>query len=47
MMPILYFVAIAAINNIDLSRIIVEKDKKAAVKYHHRTNLEAFIAERT
>ena len=40
-----YIVAIAAINNIDLSRIIVEKDKKAAVKYQHRTNLEAFIAE--
>ena len=42
-----YIVAIAAINNIDLSCIILEKDKKAAVKYHHRTNLEAFIAENT
>lgn len=41
-----YIVAIAAINNIDLQRIILEKDKKAAVKYHHRTNLESFITER-
>lgn len=41
-----YIVAIAAINNIDLPRIIIEKDKKAAVKYHHRTDLETFIAER-
>ena len=40
-----YIVAIAAINNIDLSRIILEKDKKAAVKYNHRTNLEAFLAD--
>ena len=41
-----YIVAIAAINRIDLSRIIFEKDKKAAVKYHHRTNLETFVVER-
>ena len=38
-----YIVAIAAINDIDLSRIIVEKDRKAAVKYHHTTNLETFL----
>ena len=29
-----YIVAIAAINNIDLSRIIVEKDKRAAALLH-------------
>ena len=40
-----YIVAIAAINNIDLSGIIIEKDKKAAVKYHHRTNLEEFLTK--
>ncbi len=39
-----YIVAIAAINKIDLPRTIIEKDRKAAVKYHHRTNLETFIA---
>ena len=39
-----YIIAIAAINNIDLSRIIVEKDRKASVKYNHRVNLEAFLA---
>lgn len=41
-----YIVAIAAINNIDLTRIIIEKDKKASVKYHHRTNLEAFLKDK-
>lgn len=39
-----YIVAIAALNNIDLSRIILEKDKKAAVKYHHAVNLEQFLS---
>ena len=39
-----YIVAIAAINDIDLTRIMIEKDKKAAVKYNHAINLEEFIA---
>ncbi len=39
-----YIVAIAAINNIDLSSVILEKDKKASVKYNHSTNLETFIS---
>lgn len=38
-----YIVAIAAINNIDLSEIIIEKDKKASVKYNHDIDLETFI----
>ena len=38
-----YIVAIAAINDIDLSEIILEKDKKASVKYNHDINLETFI----
>ncbi len=38
-----YIVAIAAINDIDLNTIILEKDKKASLKYHHNTNLEKFI----
>ena len=41
-----YIVAIAAINGIDLAKIIIEKDKLASVKYHHRTNLENFLCER-
>lgn len=41
-----YIIAIAAINNIDLSRIIVEKDRKASVKYHHAVNLETFLSNR-
>ena len=41
-----YIIAIAAINDIDLTRIILEKDKKAAVKYNHKTNLETFLENR-
>ena len=40
-----YIVAIAAINEIDLSAIMLEKDKRASVKYNHNTNLETFISE--
>jgi len=38
-----YIVAIAAINNIDLTGTIIDKDKRAAVKYHHARDLEAFL----
>ena len=38
-----YIVAIAAINNIDLTNLVIEKDKKASVKYNHKINLETFI----
>ena len=38
-----YIVAIAALNDIDLERIMLEKDKKASVKYHHDINLEQFL----
>ena len=41
-----YIVAIAAINNIDLSRAILEKDKKAAAKYNHTMNLEQFLSNK-
>lgn len=39
-----YIVAIAALNDIDLSRILVEKDRKAAIKYNHTVNFEEFLA---
>lgn len=39
-----YIVAIAALNDIDLSRILVEKDRKASVKYNHKVNLEQFLS---
>ena len=39
-----YVVAIAAINDIDLQKIILEKDRRAAVKYHRDTNLETYLA---
>lgn len=38
-----YIVAIAAINNIDLTKTIIEKDKKASIKYNHAVNLETFL----
>lgn len=38
-----YTVAIAAINNIDLCKTIIEKDAKAAIKYNHAINLKAFM----
>ena len=39
-----YIVAIAALNDIDLNKVILEKDKRAAIKYNHKINLEDFIA---
>ena len=41
-----YIVAIAALNDIDLSKLMIEKDKKASVKYNHTINLEQFILNR-
>lgn len=38
-----YVVAIAAINDIDLPKAVIEKDKKAAEKYHRTTSLEAYM----
>lgn len=38
-----YTIAIAAINNIDLTNIILEKDKIASIKYNHDINLEQFL----
>ena len=41
-----YAVAIASLNEIDLNDVILEKDKMASIKYHHRVNLEQFLANR-
>ena len=40
-----YAIAIAALNDLDMNQIIIEKDKAASVKYNHRTNLEQFIVD--
>ncbi len=40
-----YTAAIAAVNGIDLSETILEKDRKAAVKYHHDVNLHDFLTK--
>ena len=41
-----YAVAIASLNQIDLNDVMLEKDKKASIKYHHERNLEQFLLER-
>ena len=41
-----YILAIAALNGIDMERIILEKDKKASIKYNHTINLEQFLSGR-
>ena len=41
-----YAFAIAALNKIDLNDVILEKDKKASIKYHHERSLEQFLSER-
>lgn len=38
-----YTVAITAINHIDLTKSIFDKDKKAAIKYQHERDLEGFL----
>lgn len=40
-----YVVAIAALNGLDMNQFIIEKDRVASVKYHHKMNLEQFIIE--
>ncbi len=41
-----YTIAIAALNGLDMTDIIIKKDKVASIKYDHRTNLEQFILEK-
>ena len=41
-----YAFAIASLNQINLNDVILEKDKKASIKYHHERNLEQFMSER-
>ena len=38
-----YAFAIAALNHIDLNDVIIEKDRKASIKYNHTENLEQFL----
>ena len=40
-----YAFAIASLNQIDLNNAIVEKDKKASIKYNHNTNLEQYLTK--
>lgn len=41
-----YAFAIASLNHIDLNDVILEKDKLASIKYHHKINLEQFLKNR-
>ena len=38
-----YTFAIASLNDIDLNDAILEKDRKASIKYNHSVNLEQFL----
>ena len=38
-----YVIAIAAVDGIDLTSAILEKDKRGSAKYNHDINLEQFI----
>ena len=38
-----YAFAIASLNEINLNDMILEKDKKASIKYNHKQNLEQFM----
>ena len=38
-----YIIAIAAVDGIDLTSAILEKDKRGSAKYNHDINLEQFI----
>ena len=40
-----YVVAIAAVHDLDISTVILEKDKRAAVKYGHDIDLEGFLGK--
>ena len=40
-----YAFAIASLNQIDLNDAILEKDKKASIKYNHAMNLEQFLSQ--
>ena len=41
-----YAFAIASLNQINLNDVILEKDKKASIKYRHERNLEQFLLNR-
>ncbi|MBR6773006.1 MAG: nucleotide pyrophosphohydrolase [Clostridia bacterium] len=41
-----YIVAIAGINNIDLEKAIIEKDRVSSLKYGHSSNLELYLKEK-
>lgn len=41
-----YLVAIAAINKIDLTAIVLRKDKAASLKYHQEIDLETYLLNR-
>lgn len=38
-----YTVAIAAVNQLDLAEMILQKDEQAAIKYQHRMNLIDYL----
>ena len=41
-----YAFSIAALNNINLNDFIIEKDKKASIKYNHKINLVDYLSNK-
>lgn len=41
-----YAIAIASVNDIDLTKVILEKDREASIKYNHSMNLEQFLSSK-
>ncbi len=41
-----YAVAIAAVYDLDLNKVILDKDKEASLKYNRDTNIEQFVLEK-
>ena len=41
-----YVMAIAAVNDLDMNEILLEKDKKASLKYGRTTDMEQFVLKK-
>ena len=41
-----YVMAIAAVNGLDMNEIILEKDKRASLKYGRENNIEQFVLQK-
>lgn len=42
-----YILAIAAINDLDMTGLMLQKDRSASLKYHHTNNFEQFMQQKS